>query len=120
MEGQEDEPDQEPPMKVMREHRDKDFVIKHGKELQDILTDYRRQIDELEYTCDHYRNEHERLKLELKNFKQVREALRDIEKWLDVNDYAWDWSLDMILLGYYMRTQYNACWNTIKNEWSVV
>lgn len=55
--------------------------------------------------------------LVVRKFKTAREAILDITEWLEVNQYAHDWSLDMILLGYYMRTQYATCWDTNKEEW---
>lgn len=50
-------------------------------------------------------------------FKTAREAIVDIGKWLEVNQYAYDWSLNMILLAYYMRTEYATCWDTATEQW---
>ena len=49
--------------------------------------------------------------------KDTRGLMQDIDNWQGHNEWAWDWDLRMILLGYYMRTTHKKCWDIIQGEW---
>ena len=52
MDGQEDEPNQEPPMEIMREKRDDAVVDQMSKAMNGLLSEYRREIKSLERQID--------------------------------------------------------------------
>lgn len=56
----------------------------------------------------------------MENFKTAGEAITDIQKWIVVNQYTAEWSIDMILLGYYMRTTIGKGWDTKAKNWKVI
>lgn len=71
------------------------------------------------HTVQGYPSTKQLFALIMKNFKLASLAITDIQRWIECNQYVTEqeWSIDMILLGYYMRTQYSTCWDTEKEEW---
>jgi len=48
-----------------------------------------------------------------------RGLIADINDWHGLNEWAWEWELRQILLGYWMRLQ-GKCWDAIEERWVCV
>ena len=46
-----------------------------------------------------------------------RELISDINLWQGHNEWAWEWELRQVLLGYWMRTVHGKCWDLIEEKW---
>ena len=77
MDGQTDEPDQEPPMNVMREKRDDGLIDRFTRALNGVLSQYRSEIKDLERQVDNMTLARE---VERDRYHELKNKIKELAK----------------------------------------